>query len=297
MSYNFSEKPMPKQISDSQLGQSTHYPNQYDPTQLFPIARAVTRQGSRAENTPTWIGADLWTAFEISWLDLKGKPVVAIASFSFAESNPFLIESKSFKLYLNSFNQSRFASTEEVMTLLSQDLSKAAGGQVLVQLLPSHAWTDNQIIHLPGSCVDELDLAIDCYEPNPHLLKLVDSDETPTETEQIKMLYSNLLKSNCPVTNQPDWGSVIVAYQGKSIDPAAFLRYIVSYRQHNGFHELCVEEIYCDILRHCMPEALFVCARYTRRGGLDINPWRASDEAIVKSVAELLKPFSRLARQ
>lgn len=288
---------MSKKISDSNLGQTTHYPAQYDPGQLFPIARAVTRQGSSAESTPAWIGADIWTAFEVSWLDAKGKPVVAIASFEFEQSNPYLIESKSFKLYLNSFNQSTFEAPEQVIELLTQDLSKAAGGKVIVQLLPSQAWNYGQIIDIPGTCVDELDIVINCYEPRPELLQLLNKEASSDDADLVKILYTNLLKSNCPVTNQPDWGTVIIAYKGQSIDSASFLRYIVSYRQHNGFHELCVEEIYCDLLKHCRPEELFVMARYTRRGGLDINPWRASSKAITEDVAQLLAPFNRLGRQ
>ncbi|PMC18153.1 NADPH-dependent 7-cyano-7-deazaguanine reductase QueF [Oligella urethralis] len=290
---------MPKQISDSNLGQTTQYPNQYDPSLLFPIARVVTREDSRAANTPNWIGADLWTAFEISWLDSRGKPVVAIASFDFAVSNPYLIESKSFKLYLNSFNQSKFDAPEQVIERMTKDLSQAAGGKVTIQLLSPQAWQDAQIIEPLGDCVDDLAISIDCYDANPALLQLLDSetDAEGEQAEQARILYSNLLKSNCPVTNQPDWGTVIIAYQGQTIDPAAFLRYIVSYRQHNGFHELCVEEIYCDLMKYCAPEALFVMARYTRRGGLDINPWRASSQAIIKGMEQLLTPFNRLARQ
>lgn len=285
---------MTNKVTDSKLGQATQYPDQYDPSVLFPIARTETRKGSQAENTPTWIGGDIWTAFEISWLDSKGKPIVAIASFEFPQTNDYLIESKSFKLYLNSFNQSKFNSAEEVSARLIEDLSKASGGTVRVEIRLSHEWNNCQVISIPGSSVDELEVEIDCYEPNPALLGLKDSAE---ESEQVNILYSNLLKSNCPVTDQPDWGTVIVAYKGKTIDPAAFLKYIVSYRQHNGFHELCVEEIYCDLLKQCAPKELAVMARYTRRGGLDINPWRASGEEIALSLKELLAPFNRLARQ
>lgn len=286
---------MSNKVTDSNLGQDTQYPEQYDPGLLFPIARAETRKGSSAENTPNWIGGDIWTAFEISWLDSKGKPMVAIASFEFPQTNSYLIESKSFKLYLNSFNQSRFNSAEEVAALFEQDLSKASGGTVKVDIKLSHEWNGCQIVNIPGSSVDELEVEIDSYEPNAALLQL--KDEAGAASEQVNILYSNLLKSNCPVTNQPDWGTVIIAYKGKTIDPAAFLKYIVSYRLHNGFHELCVEEIYCDLLTQCAPDELFVMARYTRRGGLDINPWRASSEEIVESVKELVSPFNQLARQ
>ena len=288
---------MTNKVTDSSLGQDTLYPQQYDPSQLFPIARAETRQGSSAESTPAWLGSDIWTAFEISWLNSKGKPLVAIAAFEFAQSNPYLIESKSFKLYLNSFNQSKFEQPEQVIDILQQDLSKVSGGTVKVSLKLSHEWDSYQIISLPGNSVDELDLEIDLYEPDAALLKLSAAADSTDDFEQVHILYSNLLKSNCPVTNQPDWGTVVIAYQGQTIDPAAFLKYIVSYRQHNGFHELCVEEIYCDLLQQCAPKELFVMARYTRRGGLDINPWRASSEAIMANVQELLAPFNRLARQ
>lgn len=286
---------MTNKVNDSNLGQDTNYPEQYDPAQLFPIARTETRQGSRVELTPSWIGADIWTAFEISWLDHKGKPVVAIASFEFAHNNTYLIESKSFKLYLNSFNQSKFESATEVQRLLAQDLKKASGGEVKITLKLSHEWNDCQIIDIPGRCVDELEVDISDYEPKPELLTL--SDASNLASDEVQILYSNLLKSNCPVTNQPDWGTVIIAYKGQTIDPAAFLKYIVSYRQHNGFHELCVEEIYCDLVRQCAPQDLFVMARYTRRGGLDINPWRASNEAMLENVKNLLEPLNRLARQ
>ena len=286
---------MTNKITDSNLGQDTQYPEQYDPTLLFPIARAETRQGSPAEKTPAWIGGDIWTAFEVSWLDSKGKPIVAIASFEFPQTNHYLIESKSFKLYLNSFNQSEFDRVDEVATHFKQDLSKASGGTVNVEIKLSHEWNDCQVINIPGASVDELDVDIDTYEPNAALLQL--KDGAGNDAEQVNILYSNLLKSKCPVTNQPDWGTVIIAYKGKTIDPAAFLKYIVSYRLHNGFHELCVEEIYCDLLTQCAPDKLFVMARYTRRGGLDINPWRASDEEIIESVKHLLMPFNRLARQ
>ena len=288
---------MSNKVTDSNLGQETLYPDQYDPSQLFPIARAETRQSLNAELVSHWIGADIWTAFEVSWLDPKGKPVVAIVSFSFEQSNPYLIESKSFKLYLNSFNQSKFESTQEVIDRFQEDLAKASGGPVHIELKLSNEWNTCQTISIPGSCVDELEVEINGYEPDPALLKLIDTAQSSDEPEQVHILYSNLLKSNCPVTDQPDWGTVVIAYQGQAIDPAAFLKYIVSYRQHNGFHELCVEEIYNDLIERCAPHSLFVMARYTRRGGLDINPWRASNATIVESVKSLLDPFARLPRQ
>lgn len=318
-------KPTQPSVTQSQLGQHTNYPKHYDPGQLFPIPRAESR--ATLGHQPHWIGADIWTAFEVSWLDPKGKPVVAIASFSFDQGNPNLIESKSFKLYLNSFNQSHFQSAEEVVAHWQTDLSKACGGHVDIHLALPLAWADTRLIPLKGDCVDHLEVTIQHYQPQASLLRCAEhkatdkgsSDGTDVATvaegnattgaaaaaeaatteatAPYHILYSNLLRSNCPVTNQPDWGTVVVAYRGPRLDPQAFLQYIVSYREHNGFHELCVEQIYGDILSQCQPEELFVMARYTRRGGLDINPWRASHQRIANAMQELREPFGRLARQ
>lgn len=186
---------------------------------------------------------------------------------------------------------------DEVVARLTEDLSQAAGGAVKVFLQPSHEWSDSKLTPLIGSCVDMLDVEITHYQPNPDLLTLSETATAPERVDGLHILYSDLLKSNCPVTNQPDWGTVILAYRGNTIDPASFLKYIVSFREQNGFHELCVEEIYCDVMQRCQPEELFVMARYTRRGGLDINPWRASSEAIAESLSSLREPFHRLARQ
>ena len=201
-----------------------------------------------------------------------GKPVVALARFRVAADTPRLIESKSLKLYLNAFNQSRFADAEAVRGTIAADLSAAAGGTVGVELMPLAGRPQRHIAYPQGYCVDELDLAIDTYQPAPEVLSAAGAVVSET-------LYSHLLKSNCLVTGQPDWGMVVVRYRGPAIDRAGLLRYIVSFREHNEFHEQCVERIFCDLRARCRPETLAVWARYTRRGGLDINPFRATPGA------------------
>lgn len=256
-------------LSDAPLGREVVYPDTYDPTLLFPIDREANRRS--LGQLPLWHGADIWNAYEVSWLNARGLPQVAIARFMVPADSPRLIESKSFKLYLNSFNEERYGGAHEVAELLRQDLSRAAGA-------PVHVWIDTRLdaLHqacrpLPGTCIDTLEVEIDRYEPDPTLLQAAPGNEVVTET-----LVSNLLKSNCPVTGQPDWGSVQISYSGPRINPAALLRYVVSFRRHTEFHEHCVERMYCDLWRTFSPESLFVMARYTRRGGLDINPWRSS---------------------
>ncbi|RIX46062.1 MAG: NADPH-dependent 7-cyano-7-deazaguanine reductase QueF [Rhodocyclales bacterium GT-UBC] len=257
----------------SPLGKSTEYRNEYAPELLFPIPRQIKRSeiGIDEQALP-FTGEDLWNAYELSWLNPKGKPVVAVGSFRIPADTPNLIESKSFKLYLNSFNQSRFANAAEVAEVLGRDLSAAAGGEIGVSIEVLGQRPQPAIAYPAGHLLDELDIACDTYQPAPELLHATDGQ--PVE----ETLYSHLLKSNCLVTGQPDWGMVVIRYRGRPIDHAGLLRYIVSFRNHNEFHEQCVERIYCDIRRHCAPEALAVYARYTRRGGLDINPFRSSGE-------------------
>jgi 7-cyano-7-deazaguanine reductase len=220
-------------------------------------------------------GFDLWTAFELSWLNAKGKPVVGIGEFTLPHSSTNLIESKSFKLYLNSFNQTRFDSVEQVSAAMQKDLSQAANGQVGVKLYPGLDGYSAQIDALPGINIDDLDIAVDDFDFKPEYLIGATSEQAEIVTET---LSSNLLKSNCLVTNQPDWGSVVIHYQGRKIDRERLLRYLISFRQHNEFHEQCVERIFNDIKQSCQPEKLSVFARYTRRGGLDINPFRSDFE-------------------
>jgi 7-cyano-7-deazaguanine reductase len=258
-------------LTHAPLGHDVAYPKTYDPTVLFPIARSGNRQTLSLQPVPAWQGADVWNAYEISWLNLKGKPVVATACFVFSQNSPNIVESKSFKLYLNSFNESRFDGPHAVLQCLKQDLSRASGAAVHVDVDIVAADVDTAYRALEGINIDDADVSIERYQPAPELLRCVPDAPLVSET-----LMSDLLKTNCPVTGQPDWGSVQIRYSGPQIDRAALLKYIISLRQHNEFHEHCVERMYCDIWQACRPEALFVYARYTRRGGLDINPWRSS---------------------
>ncbi|RIX77331.1 NADPH-dependent 7-cyano-7-deazaguanine reductase QueF [Acidovorax cavernicola] len=262
----------------SQLGRASAYADKYDPSQLFPIARATQREamGIQAGALP-FFGADLWTAFELSWLNPRGKPQVAIAHFTIPCETPNIIESKSFKLYLNSFNNTVFASADEVRERLRTDLSEAAWrgsaqpATIGVKLLAPEMFDREPVHELDGLDLDRLDIECTRYQPAPELLSSDATQAPVTET-----LTSRLLKSNCLVTGQPDWGSVQIRYSGPPIDQAGLLAYIVSFRNHNEFHEPCAERMFTDIWRQCQPTKLAVYARYTRRGGLDINPFRTS---------------------
>lgn len=259
----------PETLAEAPLGRESAYPEHYDPALLYPIPRAANRAPlGIANDALPFVGEDEWHAFEVSWLTLRGKPVVAVARFRLPADSPNLIESKSWKLYLNSYNQTRFASREEVIATLEQDLASAAGAPVSVELFG----VDDQALatqRLPGDCIDDLDVEIEAYTPDPALLSV--GEEVVEET-----LHSHLLKSNCPVTGQPDWGSVLIRYRGPRLDREGLLKYLVSYRQHQDFHEHCVEHIFTDLMARARPERLLVLARYVRRGGLDISPWRAT---------------------
>lgn len=251
---------------DSLLGREVPYPRHYDPSLLFPIPRANARAELGLGDALPFTGHDRWHAYELSWLDARGKPQVATATIIVPASTPNLVESKSFKLYLNSLNGTRFDSAEAVRARIAGDVSRAAGGTVTVEFgLPPFAAGDDAV------SIDGLDIAIDHYgPPDPGLLR-ADPGQVVEEC-----LRSDLLKSNCPVTGQPDWASVRIAYRGPRIDREGLLRYLVSFRDHAEFHEQCVERIHTDLMARCRPQALSVEARYTRRGGLDINPWRAT---------------------
>ncbi|QJQ20006.1 NADPH-dependent 7-cyano-7-deazaguanine reductase QueF [Pseudomonas sp. SK] len=256
----------------SPLGKSSEYIATYSPQLLFPIPRTAkwAELGVTAQTLP-WQGVDYWNCFELSWLLPSGKPVVAIGEFAIPADSPNIIESKSFKLYLNSLNQTVFASSGELQACLEKDLSAAAGKPVGVQLRSLAEVEAQGVVALPGQCIDALDVAISNYQqPQPELLRC-NPDQVVEET-----LHSHLLKSNCPVTGQPDWGSVVVDYKGPALDPASLLTYLVSFRQHADFHEQCVERIYLDLKNLLQPEFLTVYARYVRRGGLDINPYRST---------------------
>jgi 7-cyano-7-deazaguanine reductase len=256
-------------LNQSPLGQDTQYVNTYNPELLYPIARDLNwkEQGVERKELP-FKGVDIWNAYELSWLTQRGKPEVRLAEFRVFADSENIIESKSFKLYLNSFNLSRFDSESDVKARLIEDLSKAAGGRVDVRIY--HPDQAPEFGQFTGFCIDNQDIEIEQYTPAPELLKT-------GEDEVEEVLFSHLLKSNCPVTGQPDWATVGISYSGKEIDREGLLRYIISYREHGDFHEQCVEKIYMDLWERCKPDSLNVYARYVRRGGLDINPFRSSE--------------------
>ena len=251
------------------LGRDVTYPEAYDPGLLFPIARAQSRETLRIPGL--WHGADVWNAYEVSWLNAQGLPRVAMGRFIVPADSPHLIESKSLKLYLNSLNETRHDSTDAVAQLIARDLSATAGTSVQVALDDHLPGSAVQCAAPTGHCIDNLNVRIASYTPDAGLLQTLAGDEIVTER-----LVSHLLKSNCPVTGQPDWGSVEVQYTGRRLDAGSLLQYVVSFRRHTEFHEHCVERMYCDLWQVLQPSHLFVMARYTRRGGLDINPWRSN---------------------
>jgi len=282
--------PTPEQ---SQLGKTSAYVDQYDRSLLFPLPRATKRDEIGLPQRPLpFMGADLWMGYELSWLNPRGKPQVAIAQFTMPAETPNLVESKSFKLYLNSFNNTVFEDADAVRHTLRTDLTEAAwrGAPVVqasvgVKLLSPEQFDAQPIQELDGLNLDRLDIECTRYTPAPELLTAV-FDEQPVE----ETLTSRLLKSNCLVTGQPDWGSVQISYVGPPINQEGLLQYLVSFRNHNEFHEQCVERIWWDIWTRCKPTKLTVYARYTRRGGLDISPWRTSHP-------QALPPHVRTARQ
>lgn len=255
----------------SPLGHATRYVDGYDPGLLFPVDREPQRAELGFGAALPFRGADLWTAYELSWLDAAGKPQVAIASFTVPAESPRLVESKSVKLYLTAFNQQRLDSADEVAATLVRDLSAATGAAVEVALTLPQGFAELPHAELPGDCLDDLPIAVAAGEPVPEAL--VAAGPPVAET-----LYTRLFRSLCPVTGQPDYASVQLAYRGARMEHAGLLRYLVSFRRHPGFHEHCVERIFADVWRHCRPEALSVYARFTRRGGIDINPWRTSTD-------------------
>jgi 7-cyano-7-deazaguanine reductase len=261
----------------SELGKVSAYADRYDASLLFPIARADKRAEIGVGAVPPFFGADLWTAYELSWLNLRGKPQVALAQVVVPCETPNIVESKSFKLYLNSYNNTAFESPSEVQARLRADLSEAVwrgtdrASSVGVKLLLPDMFDREPIHELDGLSLDRLDVECSRYTPAPDLLTAAFEEQPVSE-----VLTSNLLKSNCLVTGQPDWGSVQISYSGPQIDQQGLLQYLVSYRNHNEFHEQCVERIFMDLWNRCKPSRLSVYARYTRRGGLDINPFRTS---------------------
>jgi 7-cyano-7-deazaguanine reductase len=245
---------------------------------LFAVARASAREPLGLASDPPFHGQDIWNAWELTWLDTSGKPVVATATFSVDAASPNIIESKSLKLYLNSFAMSHQDSQTALEKVIATDLSAVAGANVEVSISTGAGGAMARMSELPGTCVDDLELKSSAEYVNPELLRCFPDDLVTA------VMHSHLLRSLCPVTGQPDFGSVLVRYHGPRIDPVSFLEYVVSFRQHQDFHETCVERMFADIRKHCAPDKLTVYARYTRRGGLDINPFRSDFETEVENL-------------
>ncbi|MDJ0909886.1 MAG: NADPH-dependent 7-cyano-7-deazaguanine reductase QueF [Woeseiaceae bacterium] len=250
---------------DSPLGQATDYPDTYAPELLFPIARS----DNRPADMPEFCGCDVWNAWELTWLGERGMPRAGVAEIRVPAESANIVESKSLKLYLNSFSMSRFASRDEVRRRIAEDLSAAAGAEVGVRI--DDADVLETVALLPGESLDDIDIACDRWEVDPGPLTS-DSDDIVEES-----LHTHLLRSLCPVTAQPDTGSLLISYRGPRIEREGLLRYIVSFRRHTDFHEACVERIFKDLTERCGPESLTVYARYQRRGGIDINPYRSTE--------------------
>lgn len=272
-------------INKSLLGKKTKfYSKKYNSDILFAIPRLVNRKKLNISDKTIFIGCDIWTAYETSWLNMKGKPEIAIVQIIIPANSKNIIESKSLKLYLNSFNQKNLENN--LKEILINDISKITESEIFVNIIKPDKFLETvKIQEFNGICLDNLDINTDIYLPNNRILKNTNSDTIITER-----LFSNLLKSNCPVTNQPDWGSIQIDYTGKPIDHESIIKYIISYRNHSDFHENCIERIFIDIKTRCNPEKLSVYGRYTRRGGIDINPWRSN-------VEHLPTTFFRVSRQ
>lgn len=252
------------------LGRKTDYADLYAPELLCAISRAESRKPMGLTTDLPFRGVDIWNAWELTWLGESGKPAVATAELIIPAETPNIVESKSLKLYLNSFAMSRFAGAEEVCSTIAKDIGTCVGCEIVVRVTPVIAAEARRVARLAGTCIDSTEAACTDFEVNPKLLQ-ADDDETVTED-----LHTHLLRSLCPVTAQPDIGSLQISYRGPRIDRASLLRYVVSYRRHNDFHEACVERMFLDLVAQCRPEALSIHARYQRRGGIDINPFRSN---------------------
>ena len=284
--------------------QTTDYPTEYSPETLYPIARSMGRDVIGWQDDKLKVGIDWWQAFEMSWLNQQGISQVAIARFGIPASSPFIVESKSLKLYLNSINFTEFASWNDVQALIAKDLSACVQADVQVELFglndDLHNKTTGLLVAQPeGVCVDDAlanssEKVALCEHPDASLLSsdkdLNSSSILENTGTEPYIFYSNLLRSNCPVTNQPDWGTLAVSItSNKTVDEAGMLRYILSFRQHNGFHEQCVEQIFADLSQYYEPSELMVRAWYTRRGGIDINPCRVSDIRLMPQPSRLIR--------
>ncbi len=277
-------------MDNSILGKNiakTEYSQQYNYNLLFPIPRQPKREEIGILNNNIFFGADIWNAYEFSWLNIKGKPQIAILEFTFDSNTINIVESKSFKLYLNSFNQTKFENIEKIKSILQNDLKSAVQGMVNVRIFQPNEFDKqfkNQLAQPQVLCLDRLDIEIEKYIPDSNLLFL----ESDNRIEEV--LYSDLLKSNCLVTGQPDWATIQIGYNGRQINQEGLLKYLIGFRNHQEFHEQCVEHIFYDIMQKCKPVKLWVYAQYTRRGGLDINPFRSNTNM-------QMPKFKRLARQ
>lgn len=259
-------------MGDNPLGRQTEYPRHYDPSVLFPVARAVNREKLPGGGAPPFSGEDRWHGYELSWLDTGGMPAAAVLRLTVPQESPCLIESKSLKLYLNSLNQTSFDSVQALQQRIRDDLSRVAGAAVSVQILsPGKAAVDESVLR-GSTCLERQSVEPGAWQPDASLLRCDRSRHAE------EALHSHLFRSCCPITGQPDWGSVVVRYEGPALDHDGLLRYLLSYREHQGYHEDCVERIYTDLWQCCEPRWLVVGIQFLRRGGLDINPWRWSGE-------------------
>jgi 7-cyano-7-deazaguanine reductase len=259
-------------IPENPLGRPTAFPRHYAPETLFAVPRIHGREALGLSAQLPFHGEDLWNAWELSWLDPKGRPMVAVVELRFPAASPNLIESKSLKLYFNSLASTRYGSVASVQVLIARDLGTCAGVPVEVRLRTGSVASDHAVSDLQGVCIDNVPAGFGAAAVDAQLLR---SDPGTPVTES---LHSHLLRSLCPVTQQPDTGSILISYHGPKIDRSALLEYLVSFRDHEAFHEACVEKIFVDLKSRCAPERLTVYARYNRRGGLDINPFRSDFE-------------------
>jgi 7-cyano-7-deazaguanine reductase len=277
-------------IGQNPLGKDTEYTSRYSPEKLFAIARVESRKNLHLNSDLPFYGVDVWTAYELSWLDPSGKPQVALVKILVPCTSESIVESKSLKLYLNSFNQTHFVSYEEVRKRIQDDLSHLLQGKITVFIYPINSAaiaTEFIVKEFTAELLDDLFVTIDQYHPSTQLLRLENNaDRVEVVNES---LVSHLLKTNCPVTGQPDWASVLIRYQGQKINRESLLKYVISFREHQDFHENCVERIFCDILQQCQPKQLTVDARYTRRGGLDINPFRSTEKTALPETIRLIR--------
>ena len=259
------------------LGKQKNHSPGYDPSQLFPVSRKEARNAIGVSHPLPFTGKDIWNCYELSWLNTKGKPDIAIARFVFPFDSDNIIESKSVKLYLNSLNQTCFQSADQVRKTIEQDFSRVSGKKVEVHLIRPGLFNREKLVSFQGTCLDNLDVDIIDYQINPELLRVKDKKTSET-------VFSHLLRTICPVTGQPDWASIMIEYTGMEIDHKGLLKYLISMRNHTGFHENCVETIFMDIFNQCRPEKLLVYARFTRRGGVDINPFRSNYNALLQDM-------------